>query len=410
MGLKQLAEVTKLEMFHSCVLDCLHAIGLIALQGVGRRELTSTEKVSLTIEEVEKESHCLGLVHEYHMNEGVGKLKKVWAFPHLTMQEFASAIWLNSTPWTNQCLSVRYIADSDESFSLFRMVVRFLCGLLCEKSAAVLTILYKLLTRQTIENIPMYYQLRFDGSIFDIGNGLIVYTGWIEFTAKYFLLNPILFESNSKSIRIAFKQFLPNSISIYLNNKVLPVPPNEWTCFLQSLQLVNQIQLIHIDADVVDLTQFESLLKEMRNYSLSYFALKFEKNYFSTKSSISAKVLAYTNLIANTELGSITKICIDLYRCQLTVQTAVNLFSLPATKNVTFMRLTRDTYSDQMLRIIASFTLSCVQYLWFEESETKYDILLPSLSQATQLRGLYVPNLQMDLEKNSLDRFLHSLR
>ena len=232
MGLEELAEVTNIQLFHSCVKDCLHSIGLIALGGVYRRELTSTDKVYLTIDHVETESHCLGLAHEFHKREAVGLVTKVWGFAHLTMQEFTSAVFLRSTSWTDQCMSIRFIPDSDEHFSIFRMVVRFLCGLMTEKSAAILTVLYRKLIPQTIQELPMYYQLEYE----EEGIKLNEYTGWYEFTKKYFQLTPILFETNSKSITNCFNQFLQNFICIYLDNTLLPVSPNEWECFLQSLQ------------------------------------------------------------------------------------------------------------------------------------------------------------------------------
>ena len=160
--------------------------------------------------------------------------KKVWAFAHLTIQEFTAAIWQKSTPWTDQCLSVRYLAHSDENFLIFRMVLRFLCGLLSELSPRVLTILYKVFTPQVILDLPMYHQLGYDFRDFSI----LPYTGWTEFTEKYILLNPILFETNLDSIINCIKIFFPNSISIYLDRSIQRVSPNEWICFVQSLKLL----------------------------------------------------------------------------------------------------------------------------------------------------------------------------
>ena len=119
--------------------------------------------VSLTIDHVETESHCLGLAHEFHKRECVGVVTKVWGFAHLTMQEFTGAVFLRSTSWTDQCMIVRFIAVIDDNFSLYRMVVRFLCGLLSERSAAVLTILYKKLKPQIITDLPICTHLGYDG-------------------------------------------------------------------------------------------------------------------------------------------------------------------------------------------------------------------------------------------------------
>ena len=413
MGLEELAEVTNIQLFHPCVKDCLHSIGLIALGGVYRRELTSTDKVSLTIDHVEKESHCLGLAHEFHKREAVGIVTKVWGFAHLTMQEFTSALFLRSTSWTDQCMSIRFVADSDEHFSIFRMVVRFLCGLITERSAAILTVLYSKLMPQTTQELPMYHQLEYEGAGF-LSVQFMKCVGWYEFTKKYFQLTPILFETNSKSITNCFNQFLQNSISIYLNNTVLPVSPNEWVCFLQSLQLIKHIQVIHIDTDSVNQTQFKSLLEIIANSPLSYLALKF----YHTNST---EVLTYTDLFKETKLRTETRISIELSQCTLTdatgvntlstgvntlstdvkilstdvniLSTDVNILSTGVNRNIAAMKLSWSEYSNQFLQSIAN-QISALQYLYLKkhslEDETIYNTILPALSKATQLRGIYL--------------------
>ena len=411
MGLEELAEVTNIKLFHPYVKDCLHSIGQIALGGVYRRELTSTDKVSLTINHVETESHCLGLAHEFYKREAVGVVTKVWGFAHLTMQEFTSAVFLRSTSWTDQCMSIRFVADSDEHFSIFRMVVRFLCGLITERSAAILTVLYRKLMPQTIQELPMYHQLEYE----DIsGIQLKEYAGWYEFTQKYFQLTPILFETNSKSITNCFNQFLQNSISIYLDSRVLPVSPNEWVCFLQSLQLVKHIQVILINTDSVNLTQFKSLLEIIANSPLSYLAVRFD-----TKDS--TEILTYTDLFKETKLRIETRISIELSHCTLTdstavnilstgvnilstavnilstdvniLSTAVNILSTAVNRNIAGMRLFCSEYSNQFLQSIAN-QISALQYLYLEkdssEDETIHNTILHALSNATQLRGIYL--------------------
>ena len=377
MGLEELAEVTNIQLFHPCVKDCLHSIGLIALGGVYRRELTSTDKVSLTIDHVETESHCLGLAHEFHKREAVGVLTKVWGFAHLTMQEFTSAVFLRSTSWTDQCMSIRFVADSDEHFSIFRMVVRFLCGLITERSAAILTVLYRKLMPQTIQELPMCYQLEYED--FSLLKWL---KGWYEFTEKYFQLTPILFETNSKSITNCFNQILQNSICIYLNSTVLPVSPNEWECFLQSLQLVNHIQVIRIETNSVNLTQFKSLLEIISNSPLSYLVLRFFKKD-------SNEILTYTNLFKETKLRIDTRICIELKECTLTDTTAVNTLSTGVNRNIAGMKLDRSKCSNQFLQSIAN-QISALQFLYLQkhssEDESIHNTILPALSNATQLR------------------------
>ena len=402
MGLEELAGVTNIQLFHPCVKDCLHSIGLIALGGVYRRELTSTDKVSLTIDHVETESHCLGLAHEFHKREAVGIVTKVWGFAHLTMQEFTSAVYLRSTSWTDQCMSIRFVADSDEHFSIFRMVLRFLCGLITERSAAILTVLYRKLMPQTIQDLPIYYQLEYE----DISL-LKEYTGWYEFTKKYFQLTPILFETNSQSITNCFNQFLQNSICIYLDSTVLPVSPNEWVCFLQSLQLVKHIQVIYIETNLVNLTQFKSLLETIANSPLSYFALEFY-------SKDSTEVLSYTNLFKETKLRIQTRISIELSHCTLTeatgvnilstgvniLSTDVNILSTGVNRNIAGMKLDKSKYSNQFLLSLTN-QISALQYLYLKKHyETIHSTILPALSNATQLRGIYLYDIPTEYHQH----------
>ena len=302
-------------------------------------------------------------------------------------------------------MSIRFVADSDEHFSIFRMVVRFLCGLITERSAAILTILYWKLIPRTIQNLPMYHELEYEFSI-------MKYTGWYEFTKKYFQLTPILFETNSKSITNCFNQFLQKSICIYLDYRVLPVSPNEWVCFLQSLKLVNHIQVIRIDTNSVNLTQFKSLLEIIAKFHL---ALEFNENKDSTE------VLAYTDLFKETNSCIETRISIELSKCTLTdaiavnilstdvnilstdvnilstdvniLSTDVNILSTDVNRNIAGMKLFISKYSNQFIQSIAN-QISALQYLYLEkepsEDETLHNTILPALSNATQLRGMYL--------------------
>ena len=177
MCLVEHSRVTRISYLHTDILECLYRIAFIAFLGVANRYLVSEENVPLIIGEEEYTGHCLGLAHEHYKRESVGLIKKVWTFPHLTMQEFTASLWLYNRKWTEQSCSIRYISHSSANISLFRMVVRFLCGLLRDKSAAVLSILYRYLTPLTIQlnDLPMCYQLRYERLI--IHNRV-----WNEFT------------------------------------------------------------------------------------------------------------------------------------------------------------------------------------------------------------------------------------
>ena len=66
---------------------------------------------------------------------------------------------------------------TNDVFSQFRMIVRFLCGLLSDESMNVFYLLYKHMTprRVPISQLPECVQLRFQSS------DLFQYTGWTEF-------------------------------------------------------------------------------------------------------------------------------------------------------------------------------------------------------------------------------------
>ena len=218
MGLKEFSRVAQISYLHEDILDCLYKIGFIAFLGVANRDLASEENVPLTIGQEEYACQCLGLAHEHYRKESIGLMKKVWTFVHLTMQEFVSALWLEHTTWTEQCYSVRYISNSMTNFSLFRMVVRFLCGLLSDKAAVILSIIYRYLTPQPIQliDMPMIYQLKYDDLYHHLaGMNLQKYTfNW-----------PLLF---MKLIRTQFHFGIQTSNNTFLN---------QFTCIysLQSL-------------------------------------------------------------------------------------------------------------------------------------------------------------------------------
>ena len=128
-----------------------------------------------------------------------------------------------------------------------------------------------------------------------------------------------------------------------------------------SLQLVKHIQIIRIDTNSVNLTQFKSLLEIIANSPLSYLALK-----FYSKDSTAA--LSYTNLFKETKLRIETRISIELSNCTLTdatavnilstdvniLSTAVNIFSTKVNRNIAGMKLLNSKYSNQFIQLISN--------------------------------------------------------
>ena len=376
MGLEEFAKVPQISFLHEDVRNSLKRIGFIAFLGVANRELAFEENVPLIMGPEEYPSQCLGLAHEHYRTSSVGLVTKVWTFAHLTMQEFSAALFSSNTTWTNQCMSIRFISHSRANFSLFRMVVRFLCGILGEKAAAVLTIMCRHLTPQPIQliDMPMTYQLRYTDYIY----GMSV---WNEFTEIYFQLIAILYETNSVSIPVwinSFKRYFPIPIYLYVKQSV---SPNEWFCFVQSLKLVS-FQLIYIDTGDINTTQFNSFMQEMGNCSVSLLAL-----YFSGKDS--SEVLFFTDIIRETGMGFDTKISIQLLCCDFSDETAVNLFPTAANQIISGMNLAGNKYSYKALQELSN-QISALQYLYLRVYGTNYDTLVPALCQATQLRLLHL--------------------
>ena len=376
MSLEEFSRVIRISNFHTDILECLKRIGFIAFLGVANRDLASEENVPLYLGQEEHASHCLGLAHEHYKKESVGLITKVWTFAHLTMQEFTASLWLSNTPWTEQCLSIRYISHSSSNFSLFRMLVRFLCGLLTNRSAAVLTIMYRHLTPQPIQliGLPMSYQLEYINSYH--------IQGWHSFTEMYLQLTAVLYETTSPKISIWYehlKQFLPTPIYLYIRTAV---SPNEWICFIQSLDLVSHIRYLDIDTRYINANQFKSLTQKMRISSISLFALRFYSKDSTT-------VLSYTDLIRETELNVNTKISIQLMDCDFSDVTDVNLFSPTNNQILSSISLWRNKYSDKVLQQLTN-QLSAIQNLYVGGSELTNDTLVPALCQATQLKVLYL--------------------
>ena len=379
MGLQEFSQVTQISYFHPGIQECLGKLGFIATLGVANRDLFSEENVSLIMGQEEYSNHSsLGLAHEHHRKESVGLIRKVWTFVNLAMQEFIAALWLSKTQWTDQCLSARYISHSNENFYLFKKVLRFLCGMLVDRSAAILTVLFHTFQRtQPIEmiDLPMTYQLKYED--------LFSHTeAWYEISELYFSLTEILYETISPAIPFWFshhRRYLPNPIYIYI---IKSVSPNEWICFMQSLILTSTLQLIHIDTECITSTQFKSLLQQMPTCHVKYLSLEF--NFKE-----STFLLAYSDLINECELLFDTEISIQLIGCNLMKLTDVSLFSPNKSQMLSSMRLLNNYYSTEFLLQFAN-RLSTLQYLNFNEFQKSYETLVPALCKATQLRGLHL--------------------
>ena len=389
MRLEELSKVSELSELDSNVLECLHSIGLIAYQGVAFREMISDKKVPLRVGKVSKSSECLGLVQEYVKVGKMGILTKVWAFAHLTIQEFIGAIWLKSCSWRDQCLSVRFIVHRNDVFSVFHMVVRFVCGLLSRESMNVIYLLFKHVTPHPvpIHHLPECVQLRYEEQFRIADSHLFQYTGWKEFTEKFLQLSAMLFESDCDSIPDFFqvcRRFLPDSVCFYIESAVTP---NEWICFLESLPLFEHIHFIYVHSDYVTPDQLFHLFESITQCSVSCVALEM----FLEKSD--TEILDYANAIQRTQLTN-TKLSLELKECKLTkTETVKALSTCSANQILSGLSLFDTEFPPDTLSLLTNQISTC-HYLNYLDTETSdYEVLFSGLSSATHINGLHLHNI-----------------
>ena len=380
MLLEELSKVSELSELDSNVLECLHSIGFIAYQGVAFREMISDKKVPLRVGKVLKSSECLGLVQEYVKVGKMGIFTKVWAFAHLTIQEFIGAIWLKSCSWRDQCLSVRFIVHTKDVFSVFRMVVRFLCGLLSDESMNVFYLLFKHVTPRPVPThlLPEFVQLRYEQ--YDLFFGC---TGWQEFSEKFFQLSAMLSESDCDSISNFFqvcRRFIPDSVCFYIESAVTP---NEWICFLESLPLFEHIHLIHVNSNYVTPEQLFDLFECIKKCSVSCVALE-----LYNKSN--TEVLDYANAIQRTQLIN-TKLSLELNNCKLTeTETVKALSTCSANQILSGLCLYNNEFPPDTLSLLTNQISTCHNLKYRHSNTSECEVLFSGLSSATHINGLHL--------------------
>ena len=386
MLLEELSKVSEISELDSNVLECLHSIGFIAYQGVAFREMISDKKVPLRVGKVLKSSECLGLVQEYVKVGKMGIFTKVWAFAHLTIQEFIGAIWLKSCSWRDQCLSVRFIVHTNDVFSVFRMVVRFLCGLLSDESMNVFYLLFKHVTPRPvpIHHLPKYVQLKYQ---------LLQYTGWQEFSEKFFQLSAMLSESDCDSIPNFFqmcRRFIPDSVCFYIESAVTP---NEWICFVESLPLFEHIHLIHVNSDYVTPEQLFDLFECIKKCSVSCVALQ-----LSNKSN--TEVLDYANAIQRTQLTN-TKLSLELIECNLTeTETVKALFTCSANQILSGLSLAYNEFPPDTLSLLTNQISTCHNLNFMHDNTSECEVLFSCLSSATHINGLHLYDIPTEYNQH----------
>ena len=172
--------------------------------------------------------------------------------------------------------------------------------------------------------------------------------------------------------------------------------PNEWHCFLLSLNYFCQIEILYIEIYLINPIEFQSLLHQLSSCSLSYLAIALYGNE-------TEPIHSYTSLISSTDIPIKYKISLYLRDCVLTEsQPSSHLF--PTTNNnwTGSIRLCESEISNEFLtNLINQF--SCIENIFYEpkSDDSDWSILLPLISNSSQIKGLYIWDLKSYLPETT---------
>ena len=378
MCLYEHSEVLEMSHFHPGIKECINAIGLEANQGIYERELTSDKSIPLKLEDKSHDCERLGLMHAHIKVDNFGVRVKVWTFQHLTIQEYMAAVSICNNLWRNQCYIVRYFTTSSKLLDMYRMVVRFVGGILMKDAGFITPVLCRhvLPNPLPLHDAPMYYQLYYDPTLVDVSD-------WKEFTESFLFLCTVIIETNSHSIHEHFAYFekrFPYPLCLYFLDTI---SPNEWHCLLKSLEFVRNFQVILIRSDYVTAIQFHSLLNQLATCNVHYLALLFiEKDY--------AAIHSLTSILTTATLPPDTRVSISLQDCDLSsCQTSQRLFS--SNNQLTgSLRLFDSEMNQQMLEELTN-QFSSLQNLFYSPKSNESDwSIISQLITNHQLNGLYI--------------------
>ena len=392
MTLKSLTRVERMAQFHPSILDCIDCIGKEAYEGIYHRELSCREEdVSIRVDSREYKTERLGLMQVQVKVLKLGRKVNVWTFAHLTLQEYIAAVYLSNKTWTMECIMVRYIVSSEEVFAMYRMVVRFLCGLLSDRAACLMPIIcgYIIPDTMPLTGIPMTHQLRYLGYIIDVSD-------WHQFTQVYLLICTLIVETNSRLMKEFFQCFinlLPEHVHfIFIDS----IAPNEFHCFLHSLNYFCQIEILYIDTYLINPNEFRLLLHQLSSCSLHYLAIAFYGDD-------TEPIQSYTSLLFSAEISINYKISINLRDCELTESLLSNpLFPTTSNTLAGSIELEQSAISNEMLtHLINQF--SCIEYLFYapKSDDSDWSILLPLISNNTSVKGLHIWDLESYLPETT---------
>ena len=391
MGLKKLTRVERVAQFHPSVLECMSCIGEEAYEGIFHRELSCREEdIAIRVDSTEYKTERLGLMQVQVKLLKLGHRVNVWTFAHLTLQEYMAAVYLSNKTWVVQCVMIRFIVSSEEVFAMYKMVVRFLCGLLSDRAACLIPIICRNIIPDTMSlfGIPMIHQLGYLSNIIDVSD-------WSEFTRVYLLISTLIVETNLTSIKEYFLYFihlLPEHVCFYFEESI---SPNEWHCFLLSLNYFCQIEILYLQTYLINPIQFKSLLHQLSSCSLSYLAIAFYGND-------TEPIHSYTSLLCSTDIPINYKISLNLIDCVLTEsQPSSHLFPTTNNKMTGSIKLEESEISNEILTNLTK-QFSCIENIFYEpKSDSDWSILLPFINNNSQIKGLHIRDVKSYLPETT---------
>ena len=332
--------------------------------------------MSIRVDSREYKTERLGLMQVQVKVLQLGRKVNVWTFAHLTLQEYNAAVYLSNKTWTMGCIIVRYIVSSEEVFAMYRMVVRFLCGLLSDRAACLMPIICGNIIPDTmpLNDMPMVDQLRYLINIMDVSD-------WSQFAQVYLLICTLIIETNSKLMKLFFQCFtnlLPEHVHFIFYESIAP---NEFQCFLHSLKYLWQIETLYIKTSLINHNQFRLLLFQLSSCSLHYLAIAFYGDD-------TEPIQSYTSLLFSADISINYKISISLYQCDLTESLHSNpLF--PTTSNTltgSIMFYQSAIYNGILTHLTNQF--SCIEYLFYapKSDDSDWSILISLISNNRRIK------------------------
>ena len=163
------------------------------------------------------------------------------------------------------------------------------------------------------------------------------------------------------------------------------IAPNEFHCFLHSLNYFCQIEILYIETYLIAPNEFRLLLHQLSSCSLHYLAIAFYGDDTET-------IQSYTSLLFSADISINYKISINLNQCELTE--SLHSYPLfPTTSNTLTgsIRLCQSAISNEMLTHLTN-QFSCIEnVLYVPKSDVSdWSILLPLITNNTSIKGLYI--------------------